>query len=58
MYWYGWTATAALGALVLGLLALLLPERWLQRLWPGSLWLVPALAMSACVYLTIPYFRL
>ena len=28
MYWYGWTATAALGALMFGLGAALLPERW------------------------------
>ncbi len=31
MYWYGWTATAALGALVFGLVAAILPERWTQR---------------------------
>ena len=28
MYWYGWTATAALGALLLALFAATLPERW------------------------------
>ena len=28
MYWYGWTATAALGALVFGVVAASLPERW------------------------------
>jgi hypothetical protein len=28
MYWYGWTATAAIGALVFGLIAALLPDRW------------------------------
>ena len=58
MYWYGWTATAALGALVFGLVAALLPERWTRRFWPGWLWVVPALAMIACVYLTMPWFRL
>ena len=58
IYWYGWTATAALGALVVGLLAALLPERWTLRFWPGWLWVVPALAMIACVYLTLPWFRL
>ena len=31
MYWYGWTATAALGALIVGLIAALWPERWTQR---------------------------
>lgn len=58
MYWYGWTATAALGALVVGLVAALLPQRWMRRFWPGWLWVVPAVAMSACVYLTMPWFRL
>ena len=58
MYWYGWTATAALGALLFGLVAALLPERWTRRFWPGWLWVVPALAMIACVYLTLPWFRL
>jgi hypothetical protein len=28
MYWYGWTATAALGAGVVGLCAALIPEAW------------------------------
>ena len=58
MYWYGWTATAALGALMVGLVAALLPERWIRWFWPGWLWVVPALAMIACVYLTLPWFRL
>jgi len=58
MYWYGWTATAALGALLFGFLTALLPERWTRRIWPGWLWAVPALAMMACVYLTLPWFRL
>ena len=58
MYWYGWTATAALGALMFGLGAALLPERWTQWFWSGWLWVAPALAMIACVYLTMPWFRL
>ena len=58
MYWYGWTATAALGALMFGLVAALLPERWTQRFWSGWLWVIPVAAMIACVYLTLPWFRL
>lgn len=58
MYWYGWTATAALGAIILAAVAATLPERWTGRLWPGLLWAVPVLAMLGCVYLTLPWFRL
>ena len=58
MYWYGWTATAAVGALLFALIATVFPERWTRRLWPGWLWVVPVAAMAACVYLTTPWFRL
>jgi hypothetical protein len=58
MWWYGWTATAAIGAMVLGLIAVLVPKRWARSVWPGWLWLVPVFAMLACVYLTTPWFRL
>ncbi|HRI16594.1 MAG TPA: hypothetical protein PLX89_26680 [Verrucomicrobiota bacterium] len=58
MYWYGWTATAALGALAVGLGATLLPQRLTQRIWLGWLWLIPLLAMVACIYLLLPWFRL
>jgi len=58
IYWYGWTATAALGALMVGLFAAFFPERWTQRFWLGWLCVVPAAAMIACVYLTLPWFRL
>jgi hypothetical protein len=58
MYWYGWAATAALGALVLAIAAAALPKGSTRWLWPGLLWVTPCLAMLACVYLTIPWFRL
>ena len=58
MYWYGWTATAALGALMFGIAAALLPERWAPRFWSGLVWVVPVAAMMGCVYLTMPWFRL
>jgi hypothetical protein len=56
MYWYGWTATAALGALMFALVAAVFPERWTRGLWQGWLWVVPVAAMAACVYLTMPWF--
>ena len=58
MYWYGWAASAVCGALVVGLLAALLPEGLTRRIALGWLWMVPVLAMVACVYLTRPWFRL
>ena len=58
MYWYGWAATAGLGALVVGLLAAAISDRWVRWIWTGWLWVVPAAAMLACVYLTLPWFSL
>ena len=58
MYWYGWTATAALGAFILSLVAALLPEQWTRRFWLGWLWVTPVAAMAACFHLTMPWFRL
>jgi len=58
MYWYGWTATAAIGALVPGLVAALLPDLWTSRIWPGWACGASVAAMIACVYLTMPWFRL
>jgi hypothetical protein len=57
MWWYGWTATATLGALVTGSIAALFPARWSRWFWPGWALVAPVLAMMACVYLTIPWFR-
>ena len=58
MYWYGWAATAALGALTAGLVAASLPGRSVRHFWSGWVWVIPALSMIACVYLTLPWFRL
>ncbi len=58
MYWYGWTATAALGALAAGAIGALAPELWTERIWLGWLWLAAIAAMAACVYFTLPWFRL
>ncbi len=57
MYWYGWTASAAIGALVVGLVAALLPDR-LCWLWAWCACVVPSMAIIAFVYLTMPWFRL
>jgi hypothetical protein len=57
MWWYGWTATAALGAFVFGFTVALFPARWSRQFWPGWVWVAPILAMIACSYLTMPWFR-
>ena len=57
MWWYGWTATAALGALAIGLIAAFLPDRRSRPIWTWCACSVPVAAMIGCVYLTIPWFR-
>jgi hypothetical protein len=57
MWWYGWTVTAAIGALVISVIAALLPDRVWRRFWPGWVWATPVAAMIACVYLVLPWFR-
>jgi len=57
MLWYGWAATAAIGAVPVGLVVALLPDRWTRRLWPVASWAVPVCAMIGCVYFELPWFR-
>jgi hypothetical protein len=56
MYWYGWLATAALGAFVIAAIAAALPESWLNRIWSGWSWLTPLAAMLVFCYLLRGYF--
>lgn len=56
MYWYGWLCTAALGAFGVCLIARLLPQRVVQRLWPGWTWVIPLCALLAFAYLLRNYF--
>jgi len=58
IYWYGWTTTAALGALMVGLVVASFPKGSTRYNWEGMVWIVPALSMIACVYLTLTWFRL
>ena len=58
MYWYGWAATAALGALMVALVAVAFSGGWARHVWPGWVWVIPVLSMVACAYLTLPWFRL
>ena len=56
MYWYGWIATAALGAFVIAAIASWVPEGWAKRIWPGWSWVVPVAMMGFVVYVLRGYF--
>ena len=42
--WYGWMAAAAA---ISGLIAVLVPSRWADRVWHGLSWIVPAIVILA-----------
>ena len=54
MYWYGWLATSFLAASAAGLIASLLPRRWLPPSCIG--WAVPLAIMLVFVYLLRSFF--
>jgi hypothetical protein len=51
MYWYGWIATSALGAIAVCVVALMLP-RMGEKLWPTLSWAVPVMAMAWTTWVT------
>ena len=57
MYWYGWIATSALGASILGILAALLPEKIRSRIPLALAWVVPVVLLPALVYSLKFYWR-
>jgi hypothetical protein len=57
LYWYGWMATAAIGAGVVAALASLLPESMAKRVWSGLSWAVPVAVLLAFAYLLRGYFQ-
>ena len=50
MYWYGWIATALLGAGALGLLAVKLPESATRRIPLALVWIAPLAAVPILIY--------
>ena len=54
MYWYGWIATALLGAAAVSLLALPVTRRWAPPAWIG--WAIPLAVMVVFVYLLRSFF--
>ena len=57
MYWYGWIATSALGASLLGLLAALLPEKMRGKIPFALAWIVPLVLLPALIYSLKFYWR-
>jgi hypothetical protein len=56
MLWYGWTATAILIAVAIGILATLLPERISRKIPLTLIWLLPILAIPYIVYSLMPWW--
>jgi len=57
MYWYGWLATSALCASVLGVLATLLPEKVRGRIPLALAWIVPVVLLPVLIYSLKFYWR-
>jgi hypothetical protein len=57
MYWYGWLASSALGASVLGALAALLPEKIRGKLPLALAWIVPLILLPILIYSLKFYWR-
>jgi hypothetical protein len=53
MVWYGFMADCFIVATIL---ALVIPDRWPDRLFRNYLWLFPGAAMLVCVYLLRVFF--
>ncbi len=57
MYWYGWVATSALGASILGVLAALLPEKIRGNIPAALAWIVPLVLLPILIYSLKFYWR-
>ena len=57
MYWYGWIATSAIGASLLGLAAALLPEQVGRKIPLALAWIVPIVLLPVLIYSLKFYWR-
>ena len=57
MYWYGWIADTLLGAGVLGLIAVKLPESAVRRIPLALVWIAPLAAVPILLYALRFYWR-
>jgi hypothetical protein len=56
MLWYGWTATTILTAIVVGIVAMTLPEHITKKVPLALMWLFPILAIPYIVYSLMPWW--
>jgi len=56
MYWYGWLATSAIGALIVSAVASLLRAERAAQLWRLLTWAVPLAAIAALLFLLRGWF--
>ena len=56
MYWYGWIMTSALVACGLSVLSLVVPDRFVARIWSGWIGVVAVAVMLVFVYLLRGWF--
>jgi len=57
MYWYGWLASSALGASILGALAALLPGKARSKIPLALAWVVPVVLLPVLIYSLKFYWR-
>ena len=50
MYWYGWIATTLIASGILGILAMMLPERIVKKIPLSLVWIVPLAAVPVLIY--------
>jgi len=58
MLWYGWSATTILIAAVLGIIAMMLPERIIRKIPLSLVWILPILSIPYIVYSLMPWWTL
>jgi hypothetical protein len=56
MLWYGWTGTTVVAAAVIGIIAMMLPERVTRKIPLALMWLLPILAVPYIWYSLLPWW--
>ena len=57
MYWYGWIVSSALGAAVIGLVAVMLPKHIGRKIPLALAWIVPIALVPVLIYSLKFYWR-